>query len=365
MNVNNTYRTTCEGQDAVKDTSISSTWQAPKALYRALSPWRGCRAFIVPIADESGQLLGNNGDMLMMKVFWHILDQFSLYITDEIRNADVLIVPPNGALLQMYTFPDLLRKYIAGNDTAPIVIFPSSAHFATRDPSFIFQGRNSKTTWILRERYSFEHLRDMWGDSLSSVNCELLLDHDVVASHPEFVSGLFRHVSNGRPLVGARKDMEQNAVSSDGDAVTEQGYLKILSALKSTMVRRAVKSVPYGRLYTKLVRIVRAKLQKEAGARLIASLPDGVQSQFRVEGVVHRDISSKHQATFDQYLCTIANAGPVATDRLHIALPAAILGKDVWLIEGGYHKARGVVERSLSNVPNLHLVVPERFPNNE
>lgn len=347
------------GFDTVASDNI---WLPPRALYDALGPWRGRRAFVVPIADESGRPLGNNGDELMMKVFRHILDRFEMRMVQEIRAADVLIVPPNGALLQMYSFPDLLRKYTADNQQAPMIIFPSSAQFPTRDPSFIFRGRRSKTTWILREWYSFQHLRDSWGESLAAVNCELLLDHDVVASHSEFVRGLFSGVSSGRPLVGARKDVEQNSAPSEGDAVTERCGTGVMSILKSTVVRRAAVAIPYGRVYTGLARTVRAKLQKEAGARLIARLPDEVQPQFRVNGVIHRDVSSKHQATFDEYLRTIASAGPVATDRLHIALPATILGKDVWLMEGGYHKARGVVERSLSNAPNLHLVVPARPP---
>lgn len=360
MHEDRTPMAPCSQQAGASVTAADNIWQAPQALYDALSPWQGRKAFIVPIADESGRLLGNNGDALLMKVFWHILDRFSVRIADDIRTADVLIVPPSGSLLQMYSYPDLLRKYTADNQDAPMIIFPSSAQFPTRDPSFMFRGRRSKTTWILRERYSFEHLRDFWGDALATVNCELLLDHDVVASHPEFVRGLFSSASNGRPLVGARKDMEQNAAPSDGDAVAERTSTEVMSALKSTVLRRAAAAVPYGRVYTGLARTVRAKLQKEAGALLIARLPDEVQPRFRVDGVIHRDVSSTHQATFDQYLRTIANAGPVATDRLHIALPATILGKDVWLIEGGYHKARGVVERSLSNAPNLHLVVPAR-----
>jgi hypothetical protein len=343
------------------DTATSDeVWPAPQDLYNALGPWRGRKAFIVPIADKSGRPLGNNGDELMMKVFRHILDRFEMRTVEEIRAADVLIVPPNGALLQMYKFPDLLREYTTDNLHAPMIIFPSSAQFLTRDPSFMFRGRLSRTTWILREQYSFAHLRDLWGESLAAVNCELLLDHDVVASHPEFVRGLFEKVSSGCPLVGARKDVEQNSAPTEGGPEAERFGAGVMSALKSTVVRHAAVAIPYGRFYTGLARTARARLQKEAGARLIARLPAGVQARFRVDSVIHRDVSSKHQATFDEYLRTIASAGVVATDRLHIALPATILGKDVWLIEGGYHKARGVVERSLTHAPNLHLVVPAR-----
>ena len=92
---------------------------------------------------------------------------------------------------------------------------------------------------------------------------------------------------------------------------------------------------------------------------LISRLPVEEQQRFSAPGTTHRDASSKHQATFEQYCRTIATSGPVLTDRLHIALPAAILGKEVFLVEGGYHKARGVIERSLADARNMHLIVPD------
>lgn len=332
------------------------TWPVAHALYNALIPWRGRNAFVVPIADESGRPLGNNGDELMMRVFWHILVQAGVSTIADIRAADVILVPPNGALLQMYKFPDLLKKYTEGNLRAPMIIFPSSANFPTRDPSFIFKHRNSESIWILREQYSFDHLRDQWGDQLAAVGCELLLDHDVVASHSDFVRQLFGQVERGRPLVGARKDVERKSTSPLSDAPTKSVVSRSLRAFKSSLMHRIATAIPYGRFYTGLVRALRAKAQKEAGAALVERLPEDVRPEFRASGVIHRDVSSKHQVTFDQYLRTIANAGAVATDRLHIALPAAILGKDVWLVEGGYHKATGVVNRSASAVPNLRLV---------
>ncbi|MEB2526486.1 hypothetical protein [Kocuria rosea] len=331
-------------------------WPIAHALYDALTPWRGRKAFVVPIVDESGHPLGNNGDELMMKVFWHILAQAGVNTTEDIQAADVLFVPPNGALLQMYKFPELLQKYTLANLRAPMIIFPSSANFPTKDPSFIFEKRSSEVTWILREQYSFDHLRKQWGDRLADVGCELVLDHDVVASHSDFVRGLFGQVDHGRPLVGARKDVERNSTSPRGAAPHSTDFSRSLTTLKSALMHHVATALPYGRFYTGLVRALRAKAQKEAGAALIKRLPEDIRPEFRSGGVMHRDVSSKHQVTFNQYLRTIANAGPVATDRLHIALPAAILGKDVWLVEGGYHKATGVVNRSASAVPNLRLV---------
>lgn len=335
---------------------LDRTWPDAHALYDTLTPWRGRKAFVIPIADESGQLLGNNGDELLMKVFWHILAQTGVNTVKDIRAADVLFVPPSGSLLEMYKYPDLLRQYSGNNLRAPMIIFPSSANFPTRDPSFIFEKRSSAVTWILREEYSFAHLRDQWGEQLAAVGCDLVLDHDVVASHSDFVRQLFGQVKHGQPLVGARKDVERNSTSPGSDAPARPVISRSLTTLKTALTHRVSTALPYGRFYTGLVRFIRAEAQKEAGAALIERLPEDIRPKFRSGGVMHRDVSSRHQVTFNQYLRTIANAGSVATDRLHIALPAAILGKDVWLVEGGYHKATGVVNRSASAVPNLRLV---------
>ncbi|WP_272027023.1 polysaccharide pyruvyl transferase family protein [Kocuria rosea] len=339
--------------DSNNRASSESNWPTAKALQAELAPWRNKTAYIVPIADEFGKTLGNNGDELMMRVFWRILDEAGIRAVDDIRRADVLFVPPNGALLQMYAFPDLMRKYMSENMEAPTVIFPSSANFPTRDPAFLFRERTSKTTWILREKYSYDHLRNEWGESLASVGCELVLDHDVVASHSDVVREMFKSVRRDRPLVGARKDVERNSGSYELNHRLSSGAFGIA---RSAALRQISTRVPYGPVYTQLARAVRAKKQKEAGATLISRMPEISRKPFLGRGVLHRDISSKHQATFDEYLSVIAGAGPVLTDRLHIALPAAILGKDVWLVEGGYHKARGVVERSLLSVDNLHLL---------
>lgn len=343
-----------ESGDAIKTLGATAS-----VLYEAIRPWRGKSAYVVPIADKSGKLFGNNGDELLMKVFFHILDQAGIQVTDAIHAADVLFVPPNGALLEMYAFPGLLKKYTAGNVVVPMIIFPSSAHFPTKNPAFIFSERQTKTIWILREKYSYDHLLQTWGDKLSAAGCELLLDHDVVASHGEFVRQLFGPVKSGRPLVGARKDVERDAGSGPARRASFSSDAKSSGLMRRSVVSAFIERFPYGWFYTRLVRLVRAKAQRSAGFDLINRLPAEERPKFSVRGTTHRDASSKHQATFKQYRRAIATSGPVLTDRLHIALPAAILGKEVFLVEGGYHKARGVIERSLADSRNMHLIVPD------
>ena len=61
------------------------------------------------------------------------------------------------------------------------------------------------------------------------------------------------------------------------------------------------------------------------------------------------DISKR--GSFKDYVSTVANAERVYTDRLHVAILAAILGKETLLIGNSYHKNRGVYEHSLRRFP--------------
>jgi exopolysaccharide biosynthesis predicted pyruvyltransferase EpsI len=68
------------------------------------------------------------------------------------------------------------------------------------------------------------------------------------------------------------------------------------------------------------------------------------------KSVVATDVGRQ---TFSTYLKLIINAEAVVTDRLHVAILGAILGKKVFLLSNVYHKNRGVYEYSLSSYPNV------------
>ena len=66
------------------------------------------------------------------------------------------------------------------------------------------------------------------------------------------------------------------------------------------------------------------------------------------------DISKR--GSFKDFVSIIANADRVYTDRLHVAILAAILGKETLLIGNRYHKNRGVYEYSLRRFPWVSYV---------
>jgi hypothetical protein len=314
-----------------------------------LEPLRGSRAWLVPMTGRSGKMLGNNGDALMHAVFRRILDTFGITVTADRESADMVVVPPSGALLESYGFPDLLAERLGGSEHLPLIIFPSSALFPTRDPAFMFAGRDAGTIWMLRERPSLDHLAEKWGGSLGRAGVELVLLHDVVALGHRFVPELIGSPSlNGTLLVAPRADRERtSAINSKASARSGSGLLGKASAFaqRSAVGRRAIRRVRKRRTDA-----LADQLTSRLGTDLVRSLEQTSRRRMQL------DLSSAQFCSFDEYAKALRSADVVITDRLHVALPAAILGADVYIAEAGYHKLRGVYENSLSKMSNVHLV---------
>jgi len=328
--------------------SVPDGFPELEGLRKLLTPWHGTTAFVISMLDTSGAMLGNNGDKLMHTVFYRILEDLNITITTNGNEAAVIIVPPNGALLEVYQFPRLLAERLRGFEQLPLVIFPSSAYFATTNPIFMFEGRKAKTLWIFREKFSFDHIRSKWGQQLSDAGIEIELDHDVVATGHKFVPELFKshRVAELRALVAGRIDREARPIGENRPA---QGLAT------ARLFGRASRLIPYGRLRTTLTRQLRRERLVSAGTEMMTSLgtPPVIHGSPRFV-----DASATQYATFQEYLSWIAGSSIVVTNRLHVALPAAILGKDVVLVEAGYHKLEGVYMQSLVRVDNVQFVNP-------
>ncbi|SDB92213.1 hypothetical protein [Microbacterium enclense] len=323
-------------------TPIHTSFPTLGALTARLSAWTGARAVVVSMADSEGRALGNNGDDLMHAVFYKILEQLGIVVVDA--DPDVVIVPPSGALLEVYAFPTYLAERLRGYEDVPLVIFPSSVFFPDRDPSFMFEGRDAPTLLFLREDESRAHLAERWAEPLANAGVEIVLDHDVVASGHAFVPAILG-ATKRRPvtrLVAARIDREASPMRA---SAARQG------ATPASPILHAVASrIPYGPVYTAASRYARRARNRAAAERLAS------RAASTIDDAACIDISARQFATFHEYRTMILRAQSVITDRLHVALPAAIMGKDVTMVEAGYFKLGGVYRRSLAGVANVHLV---------
>ena len=66
-------------------------------------------------------------------------------------------------------------------------------------------------------------------------------------------------------------------------------------------------------------------------------------------------------ANFESFVNLVGNACKVYTDRLHVAILSAILGKETYLYPNSYYKNKGVYEFSLSGFPNVKFIESHEF----
>lgn len=338
--------------------SINGEMPDESGIRGHLRKFRGAKAFEIPVTDSLGRTPGNHGDFLMIRVYREIAEDNGIKFTSTVEDADILVVRPGGALLEQYAFPVTLRDRLQEYPDLPLVIFPSSTLFQKTDPGFIFEGRSAPTLLLLREEYSYRQLESKWLDSLSSRNVSIELDHDVVASgHArvqsvlEDIAGSFSPRQNGT-LVAARLDVEAHPIA--------KGFPEISRSRRAVV--NAYKKLPeWGRVPIRK-RVV-ARRQRSENQLLIKRLIES--REYRSDEPIiparnSRDLSDQTLTTFSQYARSILEAKRVITNRLHIALPAAALGTETYLVDSGYHKLRGVYERSLSR--NLSVCI---VPTNE
>ncbi len=228
---------------------IQSCFAGPESLTKILSLWRGANAEVLPIADKKGRLLGNHGDAMMQGAFRHLLNVLGIRAQApfESEQPDLVILPPSGALLEDYTAPDLVKQILRPYANTPLVIFPSSANFPTRDPSFLFEGRTATTLWILREDRSHDQLRSLWGKRLANRGVSLAVDHDVVVSGHQYVATVLKGFSqisadHATTLLVSRLGAEA------GDFFGARKQVSLVRSVATNIYQRLPSCVPLMRL---------------------------------------------------------------------------------------------------------------------
>lgn len=328
-------------------------------LRELVATWTAGRGHVVQLRTAGGRQLGNNGDTLMHRVFYGLLQDFGMDLLPDgsARDADYLIVPPNGALLERYQAPQLLTNRLKELPDRPLVIFPSSAQFASKNPAEMFANRKAPTLWVLRERQSYKQLSERWGDSLSKAGVKLALDHDVVISGQHHAKRIMRETagieSREYSLLVSRLGVEATDMRAVAAAAAPSASTSRLNSLAVASFQRLPQSIGIAiRRRRTLTRQLQANA--ELCRQLSSDLRAVVDSLPLWQPVV--DISDPSLCGFREFARSVMGAGVVATNRLHVAIPATLLGKRVILVDSGYHKLRGVYEQSLQGASNLTFV---------
>jgi len=68
----------------------------------------------------------------------------------------------------------------------------------------------------------------------------------------------------------------------------------------------------------------------------------------------NKDVSKGPATEGESLLSLVAKYREIFTDRAHVAIAAAMLGKETYLFPNSYHKVKGIYEYSLSGFRNVH-----------
>jgi exopolysaccharide biosynthesis predicted pyruvyltransferase EpsI len=308
-----------------------------------LSTWlaEACRDDLVHVhalADDAGRTFGNNGDRLMLAGMDRVISAAQLRQTNVASEADVLIIPPSGALRDGYSKMQRCLAQVAKSFRGHhVIILPSSVHLEhSRLSEWLpFQAR---ITIFCRERYSEQHvlashLEGHWAD------LDVRLAHDMAFSWGR---------TPVRSQMGGRRYALQ-AWRHDAEALRVHVAFLPAAGARRTVGGRArpflSRSAPD---FSK--RWIDRRMVSRVGRQRLGGMPVWESWSGRV---LSGDVSNSKLYSFDEYLEAISGASIVFTDRLHVAVPAALLGIETHLFDVNYHKVRGVFELSLSDIENV------------
>lgn len=243
------------------------------------------------------------------KLFWMILDDRVYEWTvrcDKIQDpsADVILIHGGANFNDLWGHGlHILKNIIKNNPSSTIIVAPQSYWFYKTRFWELFKNTRQEIHLFSREKYSYNLLRSM--DLPENVHVYLSHDSAFYLSKKDF------HPTSGNyDLICPRRDKESVVTWNI------EGW--------------------------------------EAG-----SIIDLRESKKRV---FIGDIS---RLDFGVFVKLVEGSRCVFTDRLHVAIFSAILGKDTFLYPNCYHKNKGVYEFSLRKYPNVEFINTRIFRNKQ
>lgn len=310
-----------------------------------LTKHRGARIYRVPLVDDRGVPVGNNGDRLMVLGTDVVFRDLGLTACERPEDADLIAFSSSGGMLEkMQQIPRLFRTLCERFPSTPLCVLPSSYYWPTRPLAGEMGERRAPTTLFCREPISFRHLTE---DHRFGPGVEVVLDHDMAfeLEREPLVVDRLGHAQRSVVMV-ERTDVEHVSVGMDSSRL---GMRKGLSRRTPRWLKKA--------LYP-LVNAARASRQTPFRACCESLLREHCSDSVGLPRDV-ADISNVNTCSFDAFCDRLAGAKVVFTTRLHAGIFAAMLGRRTFIFDGAYHKIRGIYELSLSGRDGVTFVEKE------
>jgi len=276
-------------------------------------------------------LHGNHGDRLLSLATQSLLDNAPFTLASNPQSADFILINGGGSMADGWFGLERLARYSATFQSHPLAVLPSSFYLTHSNLKELIGTRQAPLWLWAREPSSLGVLQDAGlGDKV-----HLHLDHDLafsLAQHP-VIEGLHRTPIQHGVLVVERDDWE--GPTGRTRPVAPPGLEFIPQRLR-TQVRKTVLG-PMRRRQDSTSKFGQAALRFVHGRNPeTAALPP-----------LLADISLAETCSFAEFLTHVAAASVIVTTRLHVAILGHLLQRKTYLVDGRYHKFRGVFDYSM------------------
>lgn len=260
---------------------------------------------------------GNSGDVLLQKGLELYLKKQGFTLVDQAKNASIILVHGGGNIDDVWRagtnlLKDILQKY----PNKKIVIAPSTCHFSHTDFSAILHNSKQEVHIFLREENSFLRLQNM--KLREGVHLYIADDTAFLLEGTGYLEELKRKSNSDYTLFAFRTDRESAILPLESLPHKKSVWYIFKRVYLRWALRKFLKRELWSAYSHKKIRIVDASF-----------------------------------ADFDAFVSHIVHAGEIYTDRLHVGILGAMLGKKVYLYKTKYDKIQGVYEQTLRFYPNV------------
>lgn len=289
-----------------------------------LDSLRGKRVYFDP-------LHGNHGDRLLSLAAQAMIEQAPFTLIDNPQSAEFILLNGGGSMVDGWFGLELIADYSRKYPSHPLAVLPSSFRLESPDLAEIERLRTAPMWLWAREQPSLDLLRALEpGERVT-----LGLDHDLAFSLSEHaqIASLRDAPVEDTVLIVERDDWEgptgrRRPFSPPGlDFIPEQLRTVVRKTLLGPIRNKQDRTSPFR---AAAMRFVKRNCAEGSSLAPVAS-----------------DISLAETCSFEDFLRHVAAARVIVSTRLHVAILGHLLGRETYLVEGSYHKFRGVFEYSM------------------
>ena len=289
------------------------------------------------------ELTGNNGDRLILQGAYDALGKAGITPVASPLEAETIVITGGGGMIESSRRGiGGLREHLDRRPEQAVIVLPQSYKFETLDFAALFEGRSAPVTLFARERYSLEILMGL--DFPRGVR--IGLDHDLafrLKSGP-FIDRLRGSAASKHVLIVERADGEATTAARH-TAIGVPAINRFVPAPLKIALKRRIRAAQASRnaKTSDFVRTMSRRVQELHPET--ASLP-----------VFASDISDPGNTDFEGFCRSIAEAAVVVSNRLHVGVLAAMIGKPTYVLSNNYHKIAGIAAYSMGGMDNVSFV---------